>query len=214
MLLPIQPRTVKPKINTIANKIQSRFTLASCHPHPARSLPYPPGPRPGPASTCPRDTAASLPRFRVDLRRPRRPAWSDGQGLRQPFPRVQPGAVDPRLHLAHAEAQRLRHVGTRPALDVAHDQDSPIVRRHLLDGRAQGDAYFDTTGGVVDGGRPVDDGRGMPPAAVERRKHLVEAELEVLARSPAGLLEGAVGDDPIEPPSEGRLAPEGVDLAD
>jgi len=30
MLLPIQPRTVKPKIYTIASMIRSRFTLASC----------------------------------------------------------------------------------------------------------------------------------------------------------------------------------------
>ena len=54
----------------------------------------------------------------------------------------------------------------------------------------------------------------MPPVLVEYREHVVERDLHALALSAPEFMIGAVGDDAVEPGSEGRLAPERVDLAD
>src|SRR5215475_2781613 len=118
-----------------------------------------------------------------------------------------------RLHGGDADAQDRSHLGRRPALDVPHDQGGAIERWHGFEGRAQDEPYVDAPGGVVDGDGPVDDGARMASVSVEYREHLIESELETLTAPAPGLLEGRIGDDPIEPRSEGRLAPERVDLA-
>jgi len=54
----------------------------------------------------------------------------------------------------------------------------------------------------------------MPAVGVEQGQHLVQGQRDARPLPAAGLAKRAIGDDPIEPRSEGRLASERVDLGD
>ena len=54
----------------------------------------------------------------------------------------------------------------------------------------------------------------MPTVLVEYRQHLVERDFTTSAWPAAKLLVGGIGDDSVEPGTEGRLTSEGVDFPD